>query len=215
MTPRHHPAEDVLLALAAGHLASGPALVVGIHLEGCAACRALVGALEVAGGVLMADLPLASMSSLAVQRAMAAIERPFAAPRSASAAPSGWPDGVGMPAALRGKLGRWRWLAPGMRWSRVELAEDPGATVMLLRGRADAVLPAHGHRGIEFTQVLSGAIIDGVQRYGAGDMFVADDSVHHHQRIAPEADCICIAAIEGQMRMDSLIGRIIQPLVGP
>ena len=28
MTPRHHPAEDVLLALAAGHLASGPALVV-------------------------------------------------------------------------------------------------------------------------------------------------------------------------------------------
>ena len=46
-------------------------------------------------------------------------------------------------------------------------------------------------------------------------MFVADDSVHHHQRIAPEADCICIAAIEGQMRMDSLIGRIIQPLVGP
>ena len=213
MTARHHPAEDVLLAHAAGKLGAGAALVVAIHLEGCAACRALVGALEVAGGAMLADLPAAAMSSLALQRALAAIERPAPAPRPAPARPLGWPDELPLPAALRGhSMGRWRWLAPGMRWSRIAMDD---ATVVLMRGRAGAWLPAHGHSGREFTHVLSGAILDDGQRYYAGDTLVADDSINHHLRIAPEADCICIAAIEGRMRMNGLIGRIIQPLVGP
>ena len=213
MTARHHPAEDVLLAHAAGKLGAGAALVVAIHLEGCAACRALVGALEVAGGAMLADLPAAAMSSLALQRALAAIERPAPPLGHNEAKPFKLPDGVVLPDALRGRgLGRWRWLAPDMRWSRVDLAD---ATVVLMRGRAGALLPAHGHRGSEYTQVLRGAILDGDKVYGAGDMFAADDAIQHHLRIAPDADCICIAAIEGQMRMHSLVGRLIQPLVGP
>ena len=216
MTPRHHPGEDILLAHAAGKLAGGPALVVAVHMEGCAECRALVGALEVAGGVLLAELPAAAMSSLALERALAAIDRPGPAPLHQPVAPLRMPNDIVLPAALRGsRIGRWRWLAPGMRWSRVEMLEYPGATVVLMRGRADAVLPAHGHRGTEFTQVLSGAILDDGTRYRAGDMFVADDATNHHLRVAPEAECICIAAIEGRMRMNGLIGRIIQPLVGP
>ena len=133
MTARHHPAEDVLLAHAAGKLGAGAALVVAIHLEGCAACRALVGALEVAGGAMLADLPAAAMSSLALQRALAAIERPAPAPRPAPARPLGWPDELPLPAALRGhSMGRWRWLAPGMRWSRIAMDD---ATVVLMRPR--------------------------------------------------------------------------------
>ena len=213
MTPHHHPSDDLLLTHAAGKLAAGPALIVAIHIETCTACRGLVHALEVTGGVLLAELPAAAMSSLALQRALAAIERPAPPLEHQVAEPSHLTDGVALPGALRGKsMGRWRWLAPGMRWNRVDLAD---ATVVLMRGRAGALLPAHGHRGNEFTQVLSGAILDGAKVYGAGDMFTADEAVHHHLRIAPDADCICIAAIEGQMRMHSFVGRLIKPLVGP
>ena len=213
MTPHHHPSEDLLLDHAAGQLDAGPALIVAIHIETCAGCLTRVRTLEVAGGVLLAELPAAAMSSLALQRALAAIERPAPPLGHNEAKPFKLPDGVVLPDALRGRgLGRWRWLAPDMRWSRVDLAD---ATVVLMRGRAGALLPAHGHRGSEYTQVLRGAILDGDKVYGAGDMFAADDAIQHHLRIAPDADCICIAAIEGQMRMHSLVGRLIQPLVGP
>ena len=226
MPPRHHPGEELLLAHAAGTLGAGPGLIVAVHLEACGACRALVAALEVAGGVMMAELPPVPMSSLALERALAAIERPVAvavavagavtvAVTGAVAAPK-VTAGLELPLALRGRdVGPWRWLAPGMRWSRVAVPEAPRANVVLMRGRPDRLLPAHGHRGSEFTQVLCGAIYDGDVRYGPGDMFVADDATHHHLRVADEGECLCIAAIEGRMRMSGLIGRIVQPLVGP
>ncbi len=223
MTPCHHPGEDILLAHAAGTLGAGPSLVLAVHLEGCGSCRALVGALEVAGGTLMEQLPPASLSSLALARAMAAIERPLPVPGgapvelgNAAALPIGMPEGVILPMALRGRrLGRWRWLAPGMRWSRVDMPGYPHARVMLMRGGAGTLLPAHGHRGSEFTQVLLGAVHDDGVRYGAGDMFVADDATNHHLRVGGDGECLCIAAIEGRMRMNGLIGRLVQPLVGP
>ena len=223
MTPGHHPGEDILLAHAAGTLAAGPSLVVAIHLEACGSCRALVGALEVAGGALMEQLPPASLSSLALARAMAAIERPLPVMASGpvawgrgAAPPVAMPEGVILPKALIGRrLGRWRWLAPGMRWSRVEIPGAPHAKVMLMRGRAGTLLPAHGHRGSEFTQVLLGAVHDDGVRYGAGDMFVADDATNHHLRVDGDGECLCIAAIEGRMSMNGLIARLVQPLVGP
>ena len=36
---QHHPADDLLLALAAGNLPGGPSLVVASHVEACAQCR--------------------------------------------------------------------------------------------------------------------------------------------------------------------------------
>ena len=218
MSPRHHPGEELLIAHAAGTLGAGPSLVIAIHVEGCAICRALVAALDVAGGVLLEQLPPAPLSSLALARAMAAIERPLP--------PPGLPDsntvsrpvagGIALPAALRGKpIGRWRWLAPGMRWSKLAMPGHPEANVVLMRGRATALLPGHGHRGSEFTQVLAGGIVDGGGRYEAGDMFVADDATNHHLRVTDEGECLCIVAIEGNVRMNSLLGRIVQPLVGP
>lgn len=218
MSPRHHPGEELLIAHVAGTLGAGPSLVIAVHLEGCGACRALVAALDVAGGVLLEQLPPASLSSLALARAMAAIERPLPRPglpdRTIAAPPVS--GGVALPAALRGKtIGRWRWLAPGMRWSKLAMPGHPEANVVLMRGRAAALLPGHGHRGSEFTQVLAGGIVDGDGRYEAGDMFVADDATNHHLRVTAGGECLCIVAIEGNVRMNSLVGRIVQPLVGP
>ena len=213
----HHPGDDTLIAYAAGTLGAGPSLVVTVHLETCAACCGMVATLEAVGGALMDELAPAGLSSLALARAMAAIERPIPMPEPATRpVPPGAAHGLKLPAALHGKrIGRWHWLAPGMRWSRVELAGDRQANVLLLRGRAEALLPAHGHIGSEFTQVLSGALLDGATRFATGDMFVADEAVNHHLQVASGAECVCLTAIEGRMRMNGLLGRLVQPLVGP
>ena len=92
---------------------------------------------------------------------------------------------------------------------------EPGANVVLIRGRAAAFLPGHSHRGGEFTQVLAGAINEPGRHYAAGDMFEADDTTNHHLTVAADGVCICLAAFEGRQRMDSLIGRLVQPLLGP
>ena len=83
MPPRHHPGEELLLAHAAGTLGAGPGLIVAVHLEACGACRALVAALEVAGGVMMAELPPVPMSS-----ARKSWSQSFKAARSTSIAAS-------------------------------------------------------------------------------------------------------------------------------
>ena len=221
MSPRHHPGEDTLIAYAAGTLGAGPSLVVAVHLDGCRQCGVLVASLEAAGGVLMAQLPPADMSPQALARAMAAIERPLPMvdlpPNGRTAGRSlAFSEGFALPATLQHRrLGRWRWLAPGMRWSRVDVPGDRHAKVVLLRGRGEALLPAHGHSGGEFTQVLAGAIMDGATRFGSGDMLVADDATNHHLRVAAGAECVCLTAIEGRMRMNGIIGQLLQPLVGP
>lgn len=218
MSPLHHPGEDTLIAYAAGTLGAGPALMVAIHLEGCGHCRALVAALEVAGGVLMEQLSPVALSSLALARAMAAIDLAVPKPQPVDAvsnAPPMLAADLVLPAALRGmRIGRWRWLAPGLRWSRVDVPGSPDANVMLMRGRAGAQIPAHGHQGLEFTQVLGGAIVDAAMRYGAGDMMEADDAINHRLQVATDGECICIAALEGRTRLNGLIGRLVQPLVG-
>ena len=57
--------------------------------------------------------------------------------------------------------------------------------------------------------------MDGATRFGSGDMLVADDATNHHLRVAAGAECVCLTAIEGRMRMNGIIGQLLQPLVGP
>jgi hypothetical protein len=49
----HHPDDELLLAHAGGHLGRGPGLLIDVHLEGCAHCRARVREFETLGGVLL------------------------------------------------------------------------------------------------------------------------------------------------------------------
>jgi putative transcriptional regulator len=94
---------------------------------------------------------------------------------------------------------------PGMRWSRVTLADDRAANVFLLRIAAGKSLPAHTHDGIELTQVLHGAFHDGRERFDAGDFDEADGSIHHQPVVEPGGECICLASVEGRVAFDGRI----------
>ena len=216
-TAQHHPGDDLLLAHAAGQLATGPSILLAIHLEGCATCRARVQALQALGGALLEALPDSTLRPDALARTLAAIDTP-PAPRTAAAAPvphPPLPEGLAWPRALRGcPATGWRWIGPGMRWSRVTVPQDPAANVFLLRIAAGKYLPQHTHSERELTQVLHGRFHDGRALFGPGDFDDTDGTVHHQPVVRAEGECICIASVEGRVLFEGFIARRLGALVG-
>lgn len=215
MTIAHHPSDETLLRLAAGTLGAGPALVVSVHLEGCAACRERLAKFEAVGGAILHETTPAPLSADLFGRTMERLDDMPSAP-ARGPAPKGRPAlGMELPRAMRHcEVGPWRWLGPGFRWSKVGIAGSPEAKVMLLKGRAGLHLPAHGHTGLEFMQILSGSLSDERGRYFPGDLDEADDQVDHRPVVGQESDCVCLAALEGDTRLHGLLGRLLRPIVG-
>jgi len=239
---RHHPDDALLMALAADRLANGPAVVTAAHAERCAHCRARLRELDAVGGALLELAEPAVLAPEALARTLARIDAsdtaqvdrdaaagalPATGSRESAAslapAPSraemrflaSLPVGMSWPRSLRGSTPTpWRWLGPGMRWSRVSLADDRAANVFLLRIAAGKSLPAHTHDGIELTQVLHGAFHDGRERFDAGDFDEADGSIHHQPVVEPGGECICLASVEGRVAFDGRIARVLGSLVG-
>ena len=222
MTIQHHPDDDLLLAHAAGRLASGPAILIASHLELCPQCRSRTAELETIGGALLEELSPEALAPDALARTLAAIDAApaahAAAPRRARQAPRrhpALPDGVAWPRALQHcSATPWRWLGPGMRWSRVTLPHDAAANVFLLRIGAGKQLPEHTHSDCELTQVLCGTFHDGRALFGAGDFDEADRSFHHQPTVQPGSDCICLASVTGRVVFKGVIARTLGALVG-
>ncbi|MBN9407593.1 MAG: cupin domain-containing protein [Burkholderiales bacterium] len=221
-TIRHHPDDHLLLGLATGRLSTGTRLLVASHLETCGACRQEVARLEQLGGVLLDELPPAALDTQALARTLAAIDAPLAGARAAAAAapiaaPSHppMPDGAPWPEALAHcPATPWRWIGPGMRWSRVTVPEDPAANLFLLRIAAGKYLPQHTHSESELTQVLYGTFHDGRALFGPGDFDGADGSVRHQPVVQAGSECICLASVEGRVLFDGWFARMAGAVVG-
>ena len=221
---RHHPDDALLLALAADRLARGPAVVTATHVERCSHCRARLRDLDAVGGALLEDAEPALLAPEALARTLARIDageahtsvpKPPVRSRAEMRFLASLPAGMTWPRSLRGSTTTpWRWLGPGMRWSRVTLADDRAANVFLLRIAAGKSLPSHTHDGIELTQVLHGAFHDGRERFDAGDFDEADGSVHHQPVVEPGGECICLASVEGRVAFDGRIAQVLGALVG-
>jgi len=223
---RHHPDDAMLAALAAATLPRGQEVVTAAHVERCARCGARLRELEAVGGALLEDAEPALLAPEALARTLARIDasratsptacRPGVTARDPSEGlQASLPDGMTWPRSLHGAATtRWRWLGPGMRWSRVTLADDRAANVFLLRIAAGKSLPVHSHRGIELTQVLYGAFHDGRERFAAGDFDETDDTVRHQPVVEAGGECICLASVEGRVAFDGRIARVLGALVG-
>ena len=217
MDIHYHPDDDLLLARAGGSLGLAPRLVLDSHLELCPHCRDRARTLDVLGGVLLDELAPADMASDALARTLAridAVEADEAAVRRVLkvSAPPPLPQGASWPRALVPYSATpWRWVAPGMRWSRVDV---PGANVFLLRIGAGKYLPQHTHNGMELTQVLYGRFHDGRALFGPGDLDTADADIHHQPVVQDGSECICLASLDGRLRFDGIIARVFGAMVG-
>lgn len=208
--------EELLLRYAAGQLRPAPALVVASHLAMSPSSRRFVAGLESIGGTLLADEPMAELSAGLFERTLAELDTPVRPERFAPVRPHEALDmGVPLPEPLaRRSISRWKWLGPGMRFARVEMPEDPDHNLVLLRVPAGRALPEHSHSGEELTLVLKGAFHDETGRYGVGDLIHEDEETDHTPAVDMDGECICLAAIEGPMRIKSWLGRMVQPFLG-
>ncbi len=213
----HLPQDDTLARFAAGTLEPATRLAVAAHLEAAPASRERVAAFQAAAGALLETLPPADLASDALDRALALLDAPPPPARAAPRPPKArhaatLPPGVSLPRALEGcSVGRWIWLGPGVRWSKIGIPGAPKANVGLVQVAPGRRLPEHGHSDSEITVVLSGAFSDAAGRYGAGEVCEADPDVDHQPVADPVAGCLCIIAMEGPLRFRGLLGAVLRP----
>jgi putative transcriptional regulator len=212
MSIRHHPPDELLTAFAAGTLDLGQHVAVATHLAGCPHCRTMVRAMEQVGGVMMERLPPSEMSA----GAFAAVEGRLGVSATATPAASGtgFRDIAGLPPFVRQYGdGSWKWIAPKVHFRPIELPRPSETRVFLLRSKPGTKMIDHTHTGFEMTCVLSGSFAHEGGHFGPGDFDFGDGSVDHDVMIDSTEDCICLVAMQGDLKLHGVVGRLLQPLI--
>lgn len=197
------------MSYAAGNLPEAFGLVVATHLSMCDECRAQVESYEAIGGAVVED-DYVAMSDQSLDACLARVSG-----LDLSAPPRRRAQGI-FPAPLAEHVGgglsavKWKPLGFGAKQAILRVS-DSGASVRLLAIPGGAAMPEHSHRGTELTLVLQGAFRDETDRFGPGDIEVADDSLEHRPVAEEGSVCICLAATEGKLRFNALIPRLAQP----
>ena len=212
----NRPTDEILMAYAAGTLKQGPALVVAAHLSLCPESRLRVRQFETIGGMVLEDIPPAGISADMLEKTLARLDdQPVTPAIAAGRWLADMPEGMVLPSPLEHyDIGKWRFLAPGVQWSSIGKGGPARTRPMLLRSKPGMVLPEHTHAGTEYTLVLKGSLHDAMGDYQVGDLIIADASLEHQPTAGPDEDCICLAVVDGRLLMKSLVGRIVQPLLG-
>lgn len=195
--------DERLLAYAAGTLRAPEAAVIAAHLALRPAAGAWVRRLQEVGGDLLADLDPADLDAGALERALARVE----ADGGETAPPAPRNDMPELPEPLRRHpLGPWRWIGPGIHVRDMIGLTDGACRTILLKVDPGRAAPRHGHQGLELTCVLSGAYATDDGEYGPGDIEEADPGVQHTQWVTSDEPCLCVVALEGQLRYGGALG---------
>lgn len=210
MTIKHHPQEATLLAYATGNLPEAFNLVIASHVSMCDHCRAIVESYDAVGGSMLDDVPEVAMGAHSLERAMAALDTPFAAPirRKPGVLPAPLQAYVG------GDLEAVKWRPVGMGVKQAILPTSTHATARLLHIPAGVAIPDHSHIGNELTLVLQGAFEDEDDHFARGDLEVADGNVTHTPVAAAGDACICLAVTDAPLAFKGWLPRVVQRFVG-
>jgi putative transcriptional regulator len=200
--PHFHPADELLLAYAAGSTREAVALLVATHLALCPGCRRSVALLEALGGELLDRLPPAALGEGCLAQAQAQLDLPDRAPPPAPPPASARTLQL-LPRPLRDyvpDIDAVEWMpGPGFDAADITLS-GPGPRVLLLRLAGGCAVPAHTHSGRELLLVLEGVLVDRM-RYARGDVVVSEIGSVHQPQAEPGPACVCLVVLEGPIRM--------------
>lgn len=211
---KHHLTEPLLMGYAAGTLPEAFNLVVATHISMCDTCRAALAEYDALGGEVMLDSDPVDVAEDALAATMAMIEN---GDFTEMPAPQRNPQSV-FPGPLQDYISddidnlKWRKVGGGV--SQLVLNTSDDASVRLLRIPAGTAVPDHGHHGTELTLVLQGAFTDEDDRFGAGDVEVANEEMHHTPVAEQGVDCICLAATDAPLRFNGFVPRLAQRFIG-
>lgn len=216
--PDHHPGEELVASYISGALDEASALVIASHLTLCRTCRHDAAIYEVMGGSMIESLPETPLGQDAFATTLARAKVASIStqiPATSSPAPTVHEI---LPAPLRRYVGgdleaaTWRALAPGI--DHMPLIRNGETTARLLRIAPGKSLFSHSHDGAEFTLILKGDYTSRGQRYARGDIEMADESVNHRPVAGIDGFCICLTVIDGPLRFNNWLGRLLQPFIG-
>jgi putative transcriptional regulator len=214
MSIEHHPTDSMLAAFAAGTLDHGQHVAIATHLVSCPQCRAFMHSMEQIGGAILASLPPATMSNgalAAVEARLNELVRPAAVEITPTVPETEVP---GLPKFVRRyRFGNWKWIAPSVHLRTIALPYESDTRVFLLKSGPGTKMLEHAHTGFEMTCVLSGAFSQSGAHFGPGDFDLGDETVDHEPVVDSGQDCVCLVAMQGELRLKGLLGRIMQPFV--
>jgi len=215
MTILHHPSESLLTAFSAGTLDLGQHIAVATHALSCAQCRKWTRTVEQLGGATLENLPPAAMSGGALSLVLSRLDEPVkSVKQDIAASTSALAEVPGLPKFVRRyPAGEWKWIAPRLHLRPIQVPDAGNTRVFLLKAGPGLKLLPHTHTGMEMTCVLTGSFNHDGARYGAGDFDFGDSDVGHEISIGPEGDCICLVAMQGELRLKGFLGHLMQPLV--
>ena len=211
----HKLTDEWILSYATGALNEGQSLVAACQVSFHEELQEAVRDVESIGGVLLEDLEDAEISPDALDRLLARIthEGSKGQPHQERQRVENMPDPLARYVGGDYDSLRWRPLGPGLRHALL-WAGPRHEKAWLLRGEGARVIPEHGHSGEEWTLVLKGAYEARGERFVAGDLEMADPSVHHMPTLDPAEECICLAYTSGRIKPKSPIVRMMQPFIG-
>jgi putative transcriptional regulator len=214
MSIEHHPTDTMLAAFAAGTLDHGQHIAIATHLVACPQCRSFVHSIEEVGGTILTRIAPAAMSNGALATVEARLNQPERPSNLVTTPTLSETEVPGLPKFVRRyTFGNWKWIAPSVHLRPIVLPFPSDTRVFLLKSGPGTKMLQHTHTGIEMTCVLSGAFAQAGAHYGPGDFDLGDDTIDHRPVVEPGQDCVCLVAMQGELRLNGLIGRIMQPLV--
>jgi putative transcriptional regulator len=201
---RHHLNDTLLMGYAAGVLPEAFSLIAATHVSLCDECRARLAAYEAVGGAVLEDgmVPMEAGAEACLARTVAA--RPKVGRRGPLPGP--------LAEYVGGDLSAVKWRPLGMGVRQAILPTSRSASARLLYIPAGVAVPDHGHRGMELTLVLQGAFRDSEDRFGVGDLEIADEDLQHVPTAEAGMDCICLAATDAPLRFKEWMPRVLQPI---
>jgi putative transcriptional regulator len=210
----HHPPDDLLADYAVGALPESEHLVVAVHVAGCERCNQFVLTIEQLAGAALADAPPVPQAAGEFTTVMDRIVRSPRGPQAAPPRVEADPDLADLPEPLqRCRMGRWRWVAPGLSQRPILLTPAGKSRAFLLQGQPGMRLIMHTHTGDELTQVLKGSYTDHLGRFEPGDLDFCDEQVEHELVIGDDGPCLCLVALTGDLKLRGLLGRLISPFI--
>lgn len=214
MSIENHPTDSLLAAFAAGTLDHGQHIAIATHLVSCPQCRSFIRSMEQVGGAVLTSLPPAAMSNGALAAVEARLNEPVR-PAAAKITPTvSEAEVAGLPKFLRRyQFGNWKWIAPSVHLRRIMLPYPSDTRVFLVKSGPGTKMLEHAHTGFEMTCVLSGAFSHGGAHFGPGDFDLGDETVDHEPVVDSGQDCVCLVAMQGSLRLNGILGRIVQPFV--
>jgi putative transcriptional regulator len=195
---RHHPSDSTLIAHSMGALPLLHSRVLAAHLNQCQSCQSALRAMEEIGGAMLASLPQADLQADALARTLERLagENDVVTPAE--------PDTL---ASLA--VGRWHWIAPGIRLMPVADRDMTGTRLDLVRVSPGTALPTHDHGGLETTCVLQGSFNDGQEIFQLYDVAESTPGLTHTPTATAGPDCICLTATTARLRPEGRVARLV------